>query len=207
MTNGQPAATPAAVRQLDTPAASALADLAAIFDELRMVLRCCERLVSELSRSDGEPDDPIVESLWTTALLSYARCFSPGTRGMFLTEDDVTAIQLQGEVLEWHHALLRLREHYADTTANPRETFSVGVSQAPDGTPDGIAITSAPQPAVDDRAVRQTGAIAYELSRVVDERMSEHQERVLTGAQAMPKEDLDRLQLIDVSQQEPGTEP
>ena len=48
-------ATPAAVRRLDTPDAQALADLAAIFEDLQTVLRCCERLVSELASEPGRP--------------------------------------------------------------------------------------------------------------------------------------------------------
>lgn len=200
MTNGTSATAPTAVRHLETPAASALTDLAGMFEDMQTVLRCCERLVSELSNTEGEPDDLIVETLWTTALLCYGRCFMPGQRGMALTEDDVKAIELQGDVLEWHQVLHRLREHYADTAANPRERFSVGVSQDPDGRANGIAITSARQPPVDDRTVRQTGAIAFELSRMIDQRIAEHQETVFGTAKAMSKADLDRLPLIEVSE-------
>lgn len=201
MTNGTPTA-PATVRQLDTPAASALADLAGMFEDMATVLRCCERLVSELSNTEGEPDDLVVEALWTTALLCYSRCFTQ--RGMALTENDVEAIQLQGDVLEWHKVLLRLREHYAGAATNPREVFSVGASQAADGSADGIAITSARQETVDERSVRQTGAVAYELSRVLDQRMTEHQTTVFNTAQMMSKADLDQLPLIDVSEDEPA---
>lgn len=205
MTDGTPATAPATVRQLDTPAASALADLAGMFEDMATVLRCCERLVSELSNTEGESDDLVVEALWTTALLCYSRCFTPGQRGMALTEDDVEAIQLQGDVLEWHKVLLRLREHYAGAAGNPRERFSVGASQAADGSVDGIAITSARQASVDERSVRQTGAVAYELSRVLDQRMTEHQTTVFNTAQVMSKVDLDQLPLIDVSVDEPGS--
>lgn len=200
MTNGMPATAPATVRQLDTPAASALADLAGMLEDMSTVLRCCERLVSELPATEGELDDLVVEALWTTALLCYWRCFTPGQRGMALTEDDVKAIELQGDVLEWHKVLLRLREHYAEAAANPRERFSVGVSQAADGSADGIAITSARQEPVDDRTVRQTGAVAYELSRVLDQRITEHQATVFGTAQAMSGVDLNELPLIDVSE-------
>lgn len=205
MTNGKPATAPTVVRELDTPAASALAHLAGMLEDMHTVLRCCERLVSELSNTDGEPDDLVIETLWTTALLCYERCFSPGKSGMALSEDDVKAIQLQGDVLEWHKVLHRLREHYADTATNPRESFSVGVSQDSDGSANGIAITSARQPPVDDRTVRQTGAIAFELSRVIDTRITEHQETVFNTVQVMSRPDLDRLPLIDVSEDEPDS--
>lgn len=202
MTNGKSATAPTAVRQLEMPAASALADLAGMFEDMQTVLRCCERLVSELSDADGEPDEVIAESLWTTALLSYGRCFTAGQRGMALTEDDVKKLELQGDVLEWHKVLQRLRDHYASTAANPRERFSVGASQDSDGSANGIAITSARQPIVDDRTVRQTGAIAYELSRVIDQRITDQQARVLANAQGMSKDELDRLPLIEVAEDE-----
>ena len=69
-------APPAVVRRLDDPAAAALAELVEVFEDLQTVLRCCERLVTELA-AEGEPDPVVVEAVWTTALLSYARCFAP----------------------------------------------------------------------------------------------------------------------------------
>ncbi len=196
---------PATVRALDTPAAQALADLAAIFDDLQTVLRCCERLVTELAEPADEPDDLALEALWTTAVLSYTRCFAGGRRGMGLTEDDVTATQLQGEVLEWHKVLRQLRKHYADPGENPRERFTVGAAQDSHGRANGIAITSTRQPRLDDRTVRQTGALAYELSRVIDGRITEHQQRVRTAAGTLPKAELDKLPLIDVATPAPST--
>lgn len=190
---------PTAVRQLAIPAAQALADLAAIFDDLQTVLRCCERLMRELAAPEGEPDDLLVESVWTTAVLSYARCFTGGSRGMGLTEDDVTASKLQGDVLAWHQVLRQLRKHYADPVQNPRERFTVGAAQDPDGTAAGIAITSTRQPPLDDVTVRQTGALAYALSRLVDERITEQQERVRAAADRMSADELNSLPLIDLT--------
>lgn len=190
---------PTAVRQIDTPAGHALADLASILDDLRSVLHCCERLVTELARPSQEIDDVVVEAVWTTALLSYARCFDGGRRGMGLTEEDVAGTSLQGEVVQWHQVLLRLRERYADPAANPREQFSVGATQGSDGRATGIALTSSGGPTLDDVTVRQTGALAYELSRLVDGRITEHQARVLEAVNDMSKDDLDRLPLIEVS--------
>ena len=106
-----------------------MADLAAIFEDLQTTLRCCERLGVRAGFGEAEPDDLTLEAFWTTAVLSYARCFSHHEGGTNLTLDDVTATGLAGDVLGWHQVLLRLRDHYADPAVNPRETFSVGVSQ------------------------------------------------------------------------------
>jgi hypothetical protein len=188
---------PGTVRHLDTPAANALADLASMLDDLQTVLYCCERLVAELDPTTGSPDQLVVESVWLIALQSYGRCFTDAGRGMALTEDDVTGTSLQGEVLEWHRVLGRLAEHFR---SHPRGRLSVGAAVDPDGRATGIAITSVDQPPPDDRTVRQTGALAYELSQLVERRMADQQERVLAAAKAMSVMELSRLPLIDIAE-------
>jgi hypothetical protein len=200
MTNSVPTTPPTALRLLDTASASALVELLATFEDLQTVLRCCERLVSELADGDGEPDDVLVEAVWTVALLSYARCFSAGEAGTALTENDLTMTQSHGDVLDWHRILLQLRDHYADPTANPRERFSVGVAQDPNGAANGVAVTSARQPLVDDLTVRQTGAIAFALSGLVNDRITAQQEKVFAEVKHTPKADLDKLARLDVAQ-------
>jgi hypothetical protein len=189
---------PKALRLLDSPGARALVDLVATFEELQTVLRCCERLVTELGTDDGLPDDVLVEAVWTMALLSYARCFAAGEAGTALTEDDIAAAKAHGDALEWHRVLVQLRDHYADPVVNPRERYSVGVAQDPNGAPSGVAITSSRQPLVDDLTVRQTGAIAYALSALVDERITAQQEKVFTEVKDTPKSTLDKLSQIEV---------
>ncbi|PXY28002.1 hypothetical protein [Prauserella muralis] len=184
---------PTSVRELDTPAARRLAGLAEVLGELHMVLRCCERLTAELAAA--EPDELAVEALWTTALLSYARCFA----GELLTEEDVTGTGLRGEVLEWHHILRQLRDHYAHPAHNPRERCSVGITQDEGGHAGGVAITAMSQPALDDATVRQTGALAYALSGLVDERMTRQQEAVRAAAAGLRVRELERLPRIDVA--------
>jgi hypothetical protein len=190
---------PTAVRRLNTQDAKALGDLVSILDDLQTVLRCCERLVNELADPSGEPDDLVLESFWTTAVLSYTRCFVNGSKKKGLTEQDVTQTSLQGEVLEWHKVLQRVRKHYAHAQDNPRELFSVGAAQDSEGRVSGIAITSTTQPPLDDLTVRQTGALAYELSQLVDKRITEHEERVRAAANALSKADLEKLPVIDLT--------
>jgi hypothetical protein len=202
MTNGVRAAPLAEVRQLKTPSATALVELMAIFEELQSVLHCCERLVSDLASSDDKPDEVVIEAVWTMALLSYARCFSAGPMGTALTEDDLTATQQQDEVLKWHTVLLELRNHYADPTNNPRELFSVGVTQDASGAASGVAVTSSRQPLVDDFTVRQTGAIAYALSGLVNDRINAQQEVVFDELKDSAKADLDKLPVLDVAETE-----
>ena len=102
--------------------------------------------------------------------------------------------------MSWHEVLLQLRDHYADPTANPREQFSVGVAQDPSGAAGGIAITSARQPLVDELTVRQTGAIAFALSSLVDGRIAVQQETVFGELKRMPRAALDQLVQLDIAQ-------
>src|ERR1700712_2066273 len=148
---------PAEVRQLATPAALALGDLAGIFEDLQTVLRCCERLMAELAPSRAGADDLAPEAFWTTAVLSYGRCFAPSDRGQNLTVEDVTATGFSGDLAGWHATLEQVRTHYADPALNPREAFSVGVARSDAGSPAGVAVTSTQQPRVDEATVRQTG--------------------------------------------------
>jgi hypothetical protein len=191
------AAPPTTARHLRTPAALALADQAAIFDDLQFVLRCCELLITELERGD-ERDEVVLESLWVSALSSYARCFRPGERGMGLSVTDLSETGLKGDVVKWHDLLGKLRDFYVKGSANPREALSVGASQAEDGTVNGIVITSVGHPKVDETTVRQTGRLALELSRVLDKRIKAQQKTVFSAAREMSAESLDKLAEIEV---------
>ncbi|HWD03709.1 MAG TPA: hypothetical protein VG674_14800 [Amycolatopsis sp.] len=185
-------------RQLKTPLALSLADLAAIFDDLQFTLRCCERLLAELDRG-AQSDAAVVEALWVSALNAYARCFRPGDRGMGLTEADLKATGVEGDVVEWHGLLRKIRKFAVLGAVNPRETYSVGVTQDATGRPEGIVITSAVNPIVDDVTVRQTGRLAFELGKLVDERIKEHQKKVFTAIEDLPREKLDELPAIEIT--------
>jgi uncharacterized protein (DUF1778 family) len=184
------------VRRLDVPSAAALAGLAAVFEDLQYVLRCCEHLVGVLD-GPGEPDPALVEALWTGALVAYVRCFSP--RGEVLSEADLGELELEGEVRQFHGAVLTLRDHLASRHVNPREAFTIGAAQAADGTPSGVAVVSSPRPLVDGATVRTLGRVAYRLAGLVDARMQERQARVLGEAAALSAADLARLPLVHLT--------
>lgn len=188
MTRTEP---PRTMRRLDTGEARRLSELAAALDDLQVALRCCERLLAELDSDD----DVLVEALWTTAVLSYARCFGEDR----LTAEDLDSTELRGEVRPWHEMLLQVRDHYADPARNPRESCSVGATQGEDGAASGIAITSAERPRPDEVTVRQTGALAYALASLVEGRIGEQQQRVRESANALSRSELDALPRVELS--------
>ena len=184
--------TELAARELTSPAARRLADLAAVFDDLQFVLGCCERLLRELARGD-EQDPVMLEALWAAALNAYARCFRDGEHTAALTVDDLAETGLEGDLVPWHEMLGKLRNFLVAKAANPREVFSVGVSRAADGPAEGIVVTSVSHPHVDEPTVRQTGRIAFELGQLVDRRITDQQKAVFTEVKDMPAARLDRL--------------
>lgn len=198
----EPAAKPRVVCKLDTPEAKVLADLAMVFDDLQYVLLCCEQLVTAICGPATAPvrieqHNALVEALWTGALVGYTRAFS--VRGKVLTETDLTELELEGEVLEFHGTIQKLRDMYASRHENPRDVMTVGVALTNDGDPHGVAVTSAPKPLVDDTTVRQLGRIAYALSGLVDARMAQAQKVVLEASLAMPREELHRLPQVQLT--------
>jgi hypothetical protein len=192
------------VRRLLLPEADELSRLSTVFEDLRHVLSCCEQLVQLVpgpapaaGPQGTDADAVLVEALWTSALLAYARCFSAETQ--VLSSGDLDGLELPGDVGGFHSALLRLRDHYASQHVNPRESVSVGAAVA-DGSPVGVAVVSAPQPSVDERTVRQLGHMAYRLSSVLDARMQEVQDQVLGRARGLDPEDLGALPLMPLRQ-------
>ena len=74
-----------------------------------------------------------------------------------LTDDDLTALELDGDVVGFHKALLRLRDYYVSRHVNPRESYTIGVAQKNNGSAAGGGRRRAAG-GVDDTTVRQLGA-------------------------------------------------
>jgi hypothetical protein len=188
---------PASIRRLDSADATRLATLVEAYDDLQTVLRCCERLLTILSRDDRDEVD--IEAIWTLALLSYARSFADHDGAPAITEDDLDQSAGGDDVVRWHRVLLHLRDRHADPSSNPRETYTVGLAQDPAGAVNAVAVTSVRSPLVDEAAVRQAGAMAFPLCAVLDERIDPLQRSILAGARDAPKTELDAMDLIEVA--------
>ncbi|HEU5268214.1 MAG TPA: hypothetical protein VFU35_16005 [Jatrophihabitans sp.] len=188
-------AVPASIRRLDSADAGRLIRLVEAYDELQTVLQCCERLLTLLNGHPSGADDLGVEALWTLALLSYGRAFGPGG----LTEEDLRDSGSDGDAVKGHRVLLHLRDYHADASANPRETYTVGVAQGADGAVNAVAVTSVGAPRVDAAAVRQAGAIAFPLCGVLDERIGAMQGQILADVRDISRAELAAMDLIEVA--------
>jgi hypothetical protein len=193
---------PSTVRRMEGSEAASLAALATVFEDLQYVLRCCEHLVTALAGPENGPvqvqrDDALVEALWTGALVGYTRCFSG--RAEVLTKADLAELKIEGDVEQFHSMFTKLRDHYASRHVNPRESVTIGVAQANDGRPNGVAIVSSASPPVDEAAVRLLGRICYGLSGLVDAKMQQAQSDVLAAAATMTPAQLAALPLVHLA--------
>jgi hypothetical protein len=198
---------PNSIRRVESDSATRLAGFVAAYDDLQTMLRACEALMTAL----GDPttganaaDDVVIESLWTLALLSYARAFADGDDGAAVTEDDLDDADSKGEVLKAHRVLLHLRDHHAHASVNPREVYTVGLvvdESADDASKPNViavAVTSIRSPNVDAAAVRQAGAIAYQLCTSLDGRISALQELILDEVKDTPRAQIDAMEQVEV---------
>ena len=86
---------------LDMPSARILADQTSVIQDLQFVMDCCKRLLAELGRPEEERDAVVPLTLWSSALITYARCFGQGRRSGLAVED-VGNLPLEGAVMNFH---------------------------------------------------------------------------------------------------------
>jgi hypothetical protein len=178
---------------LDTPSAHILADQASIIQDLQFVMDCCKRLLTELATPEEDRDALLLQALWSSALVAYARCFGKGRR-LGLTTEDVRGLQLQGAVMKFHNWVIGERDKLTRHSANPFEAAQVGAALSPpeqaERRVEGIAIFYASRVLIDGVGVRQLGGLASELAKQIAERAQEQQDSVLTDAQQLNMDSL-----------------
>jgi len=181
---------------LDVPSAQTLADQASIIQDLQFVMDCCKRLLTELARPDEDRDPVVPQSLWSAALVAYARCFGKGKR-FGLSTEDVRTLPLRGEVMKYHKWVMQERDKLTVHPANPFTAAKVGAALSPpdraERRVEGIVILSASRVLVDDTGVRQLGGLASELAKQTAEKAQAQQDSVLADAQQLSQDSLYKL--------------
>jgi hypothetical protein len=115
------------IAELTTENAQLLADCTSIDNDLAFCMRCCERL-SQFVQS-GHQDMVLQRSLWTSALVAYARCFASGVR-YGLTPEIFS--KHEGKLLvEAHKYFIEVRNKHVAHSVNPFEQIKVGVALSP----------------------------------------------------------------------------
>ena len=173
---------------LDMPSARVLADQASIIQDLQFVMDCCKRLLAELTRPEEDRDGIVPLALWSSAVVTYARCFGAG-RSSGLTVEDVQNLPLQGAVMKFHQWVTEERDKLIEHSADPFEAAKIGAALSPAGQKgrrvEGIAVFSTNRVLIDATGVRQLGGLASELAKQTAVKAQKQQDVVLSDAQRL----------------------
>ena len=149
---------------------------------------CCKRLLTELTRPEEDRDGVVPLALWSSAVVTYARCFGAG-RSSGLTVEDVQNLPLQGAVMKFHQWVIEERDKLIEHSADPFEAAKIGAALSPAGQKgrrvEGIAVFSTNRVLIDATGVRQLGGLASELAKQTAVKAQKQQDAVLSDAQRL----------------------
>lgn len=184
-----PEQTDCPIVKVDFEEAKTLADLGALTQDLGAVMQTCTRLM-DLLREDSN-DHILLEALWTSALVRYARCFSSGKRyGL----DDSVFNGLNGDPIGTHRLYMNIRNMHIAHSVNPLEQMEVGLVLEPIERQEkkiiGVATLSMRQITADVEVVRQLGMLAKVILGKVCELGKQYEQKVLEIGHTLPLDDL-----------------
>ena len=169
--------------------AKVLADLGAIVQELDSIMKMCLRLKKLLE--EESKDSLLIESLWTTALIKYARCFNTGKRfGL----DESILNGLKGEAHKAHKFYLDMRDKHIAHSVNPFEQTQVSLVLSPKDSHEkkvvGVAILSIRHMVSDVQGVHQLGLLSKVLLEKVCKIAKQYENKTLEKGKTIPIDDL-----------------
>lgn len=177
------------IAKVDFEEAKALTDLGAIVQDLSAVMQTCSRL-KKLLREESK-DHILIEALWTSALIRYARCFAE-SKGFGLSESVFDG--LQGDPLGAHRFYMNLRNKHIAHSVNPFEQMEAGLVLSPAENAEkgiiGVATLAMRQISSDVEGVHQLGLLAKVVLGKACERAKHYEQQVLEIPKKMPLDDL-----------------
>lgn len=180
------------IAKVDYEEAKKLADLGAIAQDLGFTMKTCSRL-KKLLKEESQ-DSLLIESLWTAALIRYARCFGTGKR-FGLAESIFDA--LLGEPHKVHRMYIDLRDKHIAHSVNPFEQMAVGLILSPESSEErkisGVAAMSMRHICSSVEGVHQLGLLSKALLQKVVQMAKEYEKKTLERGQSMPLEVLYKL--------------
>lgn len=177
------------IAKVDFEDARTLADLGAIAQDLDVTMKTCSRL-KELLKEDSQ-DHLLIESLWTAALIRYARCFTDSKRfGLSKSIFD----GLQGDPVGAHQLYINLRNKHIAHSVNPFEQMEVGVVLKPTESVEkriiGVVTLAMRHISSDINGVHQLGMLAHVVKDKVCELAKQYEQRVIEQSKQLPIDDL-----------------
>lgn len=177
------------IAAVDFEQAKTLADLAALTQDLGAVMLTCTRLMSLID--EQSKDHILVEAMWTSALVRYARCFANGKR--FGLEESAFS-GLKGDPIATHRYFMGMRNRHIAHSVNPFEQMQVGLVLAPEDEAErkvvGVSTLAMRHITSDREGVRQLGMLAKVLLTKVTEQAKQLEHEVLTIGRVLPLDDL-----------------
>lgn len=108
--------------EVDYSEAKEWADIISLTNDIDSTIQICDRLIHHLAATSE--DRIIIESLWTTALIKYARCFTSGKRfGLSHALFD----GLNGDPHGAHEYFINMRSKHIAHSVNPFEQVKTGL--------------------------------------------------------------------------------
>jgi hypothetical protein len=150
------------------------------------------------SRPTADPDDIVKHSLWTTALITYARCFGSGVRacldeGIFEDRDDV---------IEQHRYYKNIRDKHLAHSVNPFEVTTTGIAVIDyDGEEPyvfGATTLHATRSTENSSTVRYLATLAEWLQRHASRKRQEALQKVLRKGKELTREQIRQLRPLEV---------
>lgn len=142
--------------------AALLSDWYAVAHDLQHVINAAKLLIGLLEHP--ERDDTIVRSLWSSALISYVRCFGSGRRARL---DVVIFDHLQGDPIGAHQYYVNTRNKHIAHPVNAFEEIRVGLLTDDSGAVVGMGHLATFRISDSSEGVTQLGALASEAMRHV----------------------------------------
>jgi hypothetical protein len=211
--------------EVNSPEAQESQELHAILRDLDFVMATLEYLAELLregpppltaeqwntgvSSSGASPQrDVVIRSLWTTALVTYVRCYASGTR-YSLQVQDLTEEYPQGNLAELHDYFKNLRDKHVAHSVSPLETFGTGVKlvQEADGRLRVADLATAHATyghPTDAESVETFRTFVWYVREVVSKRFRDAKRRAREKAETLSQEQLRSLQPLELR---PGLDP
>ena len=173
------------VAEVDYEEAKKLADLASIYQDLSFTIDTLKRLLRLLKENDE--DRVLIQSLWTAALISYARCFSSGKR--FGLSESIFE-KLEGDPIGCHRYYRNLRDKHIAHSVNPFEQVVVGLVLSEPDNPKrevlGVATLSQKLVCTDIEGVEALLTLASVVREEVARQAKEYQAKTLEVGKGLP---------------------
>ena len=146
---------PQPLREITNDAAAELAEWWAIAYDLDHVISATTKLLSLFD--DHSKDLTLIRALWTSALIAYIRCFTPGRRARL---DPEIYKQLQGQPLETHQWYKDTRDKHIAHPVSRFEETKIGLFIDESGMVAGLGHLYVFRASDDRPGVRQFGVLA-----------------------------------------------